>query len=146
MNKEVALPDNLSLTVVAVPAATSESRPEAATPAVKKPSFGYLVTALAGGNAASSALRILGGYLQARCVLPHVLGLFGRIGLVQEYIRFAQVGIFNGLNRELPYFYGKGDHRRVADLASAALAWSLCLGTSISITVAGIAVWWRASR
>lgn len=105
-------------------------------------SLGFLVGALAGGNLISSALRMVGGVLQARFVAPSVLGLFNGIGLIQGYTRFLQVGILNGLNRELPYYFGKGDHQRVKELASAAQAWAIVLGVTVAVSLNGVAVWY----
>ena len=99
------------------------------------------MSALAGGNIVSSILRMAGGVLQARFVVPDVLGLFSGIGLVQGYTRFLQLGILNGLNRELPYYYGKGDHQRVRALAAVALAWALMLGTVVAVALCGVAGW-----
>jgi O-antigen/teichoic acid export membrane protein len=122
--------------------------PQMAGPAARKPSFVYLVGALTGGNIVSSVLRMAGGLLQARYVLPDVLGLFNGIGLIQGYTRFLQLGVLNGLNRELPYYYGKGDYQRVKAFASVALAWALLLGTAVALTLCGVAGWcWlRGSR
>jgi O-antigen/teichoic acid export membrane protein len=119
------------------------SNPDPQLPAAadRKPTFLYLVSALAGGNLVSSMLRIAGGLLQARYAAPDVLGLFNGIGLVQGYTRFLQLGVLNGLNRELPYYYGKGDQKRVRELASVALAWSLMLGTVLALALCGIAGW-----
>ena len=122
--------------------ASSHPEPSLAGPAVRKPSFRYLVGALAGGNLVSSILRMAGGLLQARFTAPDMLGLFNGIGLIQGYTRFLQLGILNGLNRELPYYYGKGDHQRVQALAAVALAWALVLGTTVALALCGIAGWY----
>lgn len=107
----------------------------------KKPSMLFLVGSLAGGNYIALVLRMIGGVLQARFVAPSVLGLFNSIGLVQGYIPFLQLGILNGLNRELPYYIGKGDHHRVKELAAAAQAWALLIGASVSLVLFGVAGW-----
>ena len=128
---------------IALPAAAETLPPETTMVAAKKgPSFTYLVATLAGGNAVCLVLRLIGGDLQLLFVLPAVVGLFSRIGLVQEYVRFLHIGILSGLNRELPYYYGKGDHRRVNELAATALAWSLGLGTSACIALMGVSAWY----
>ena len=101
----------------------------------------FLASALAGGNLVSSGLRMLGGILQARVVAPPVLGLFNSIGLVQGYSRFLHLGILNGLNRELPYFFGKGDRSRVNELAAAAQAWTVALGTAEAVVLSGVGLW-----
>ena len=85
---------------------------------------------------------MLGGLLQARFVAPEVLGLFNGISLIQGYTRFFQLGVLNGLNRELPYAYGKGDHERVQALAAVALSWSLALGTTVALALCGVAAWY----
>ncbi len=125
----------------AIPAAPAHSSPSPMAAVAPKPSFVYLVSALAGGNVVSSVLRMAGGLLQARYAAPDVLGLFNGIGLVQGYTRFLQLGILNGLSRELPYYYGKGDHQRVKALASVALAWALVLGTTVTLALCGVAGW-----
>ena len=80
----------------------------------------FLVGSLAVGNYVALGLRMIGGVLQGRFVAPATLGLFAGIGLVMSYAPFLQLGILNGLNRELPYFIGKGDRQRVNELAAAA--------------------------
>jgi O-antigen/teichoic acid export membrane protein len=108
----------------------------------RRRSVAFLVGALAGGNILSSALRMAGGMLQGRWVSPLVLGQFNAIGLVQDYSQFLQLGILNGLNRELPYFFGKGDRGRVNELAAAAQAWTLGLGAVEAVVLVGVAFWY----
>lgn len=100
------------------------------------------VSALVGGNLTATAVRMVSGFLTARCVEPAVMGLFSGIGLVQGYIPGLQLGILNGLSRELPYYVGKGEQERVRDLAAAAQAWALLLGSVVSLTLAGVAIWY----
>ena len=107
----------------------------------KTPSMLFLVGSLVGGNVTAMGLRMVGGILQAKCVLPAVLGLFGSIGLVLGYAPFLQLGILNGINRELPYFIGKGDRKRVLELAAAAQAWAIAVGVAVGVALAGIACW-----
>ena len=115
------------------------SPPAAAGPQPR--SMLYLVSALVGGNVAGKLLRMAGGILQARFVDPSVLGLFNGVGLVLGYAPFLQLGILNGLNRELPYFVGKGDRKRVMELAAAAQAWALAVGGLVGVSLLGVAVW-----
>jgi O-antigen/teichoic acid export membrane protein len=110
----------------------------------RTPSFLFLAGALAGGNVVSSVLRVIGGILQARFVGPSVLGLFNSIGLVLGYAPFLQLGVLNGLNRELPYYVGKGDQGRVRELAAAAQAWALALSVVVGAAVLAPALWYLA--
>jgi len=84
---------------------------------------------------------MVGGILQARYVLPAVLGLYNSIGLVLGYAPFLQLGILNGMNRELPYYVGKGDRNRVNDLAAAAQAWALAVGGAVALALSLVGSW-----
>jgi O-antigen/teichoic acid export membrane protein len=108
------------------------------TPAL---SLGLLTAIFAGGNFLSTLLRMAGGLLTARVVEPAVLGLFNGMGLVLGYAPFLQLGILNGLNRELPYYAGQGDQRRVHELAAAAQAWALAVGGLVALGLLGVSVW-----
>jgi O-antigen/teichoic acid export membrane protein len=101
----------------------------------------FLAGSLATGNTIAMVLRMAGGLLMGRIVAPATLGLFNGIGLVLGYVPFLHLGILSGLNRELPYFIGKGDRKRAEELAAAAQAWALSLGAMVFVALAGIAVW-----
>ena len=106
-----------------------------------KRSLAYLISALAGGNILSAVFRMAGGLLQARCVNPTTLGTFGSIGLWLGWSRFLQLGIFNGLNRELPYYFGKGDGQRARELAATGRTWAVFLGLLVGAGFLGKALW-----
>ncbi len=101
----------------------------------------FLAGSLATGNGISMVLRMIGGLLIGRFVTPATLGLFNGIGLVLGYIPFLQLGVLNGLNRELPYYVGKGDTKRAKELAASAQAWALAVGTLVFMALVGIAIW-----
>ncbi len=101
----------------------------------------YLVGSLAVGSAVSTGLNMLGGILVARLVAPATLGLLNGITLVQGYAPLLQLGILNGLNRDLPYYIGKGERQRAHELAAAAQAWALALGGAGCLGLLGVAAW-----
>jgi O-antigen/teichoic acid export membrane protein len=127
----------------------TETEPVAAGPVPVQPrprrSTLFLAGSLAGGNMVSMVLRLIGGFLLGRLVEPATLGLFNGIGLVLGYAPFLQLGVLNGLNRELPFFVGKGDRERVKELAAAAQAWAMMVGAVVFIALAGVAVWYLAA-
>ncbi|MGA2030830.1 MAG: oligosaccharide flippase family protein [Thermoguttaceae bacterium] len=142
MLEDVVSQDDEAGLVAAIDAAAAEaSAPQSVKAPAGPRSVTFLVGVLAGGNVASSALRMLGGILQARLTPPAVLGLFNGIGLVLGYTRFLQLGILNGLNRELPYFIGQGDHKRTNELAAAAAAWAILLGGVVGLGLGGVSLW-----
>lgn len=86
-------------------------------------------------------LRMVGGILTARMVEPAVLGLFNGIGLVLGYLPFLQLGILNGLNRDLPYHFGRNERDRALSLASAAHAVALLAGGATAVVLFLTALW-----
>jgi O-antigen/teichoic acid export membrane protein len=81
-----------------------------------------------GGRLACSAISMIGGLLLVRLVDPATLGLFNTVALVHGYIACLQFGVFNGLNRELPYCLGKGDQEKAHSMAATGQTWALLLG------------------
>ncbi len=125
------------------PAASADGSvppPARAAPSAKR-SMAKLVGHLVGGNLASMVLRLVAGVLQGRLVLPATLGLFTGIGLALRYAPFFQLGILDGLYRELPYHIGQGNRQRAEELASAAQAWALAVGGAYAVALLGIGVW-----
>ncbi len=86
-------------------------------------------------------LRMAGGILAAKFVDPSTLGLFNGIGLVQSYLGLLQMGIINGLGRELPYFIGKNNIRRAHTLTAVAQFWIMIVGGVCFVVLMGVAVW-----
>ena len=116
--------------------------PKPAAPAApQKRPLVYLVSHLVGGNMASMALRMAAGVLQGRLVAPATLGLFTGIGLSLRYAPFLQLGILDGLYRELPYHIGRGDRPRAEALASAAQAWALAVGGLYALALLAVGGW-----
>jgi O-antigen/teichoic acid export membrane protein len=75
----------------------------------------------------SNVVRIISGLLVARFVLPEMLGTFNGIGIIMGYLPIMQLGIMNGLNRDLPYYFGKGEYDRAKNYASVTQFWELTL-------------------
>jgi O-antigen/teichoic acid export membrane protein len=100
-----------------------------------------LLAVFAGGNLVCMVLRMVGGLLVARATRPEVLGLFNGLSLVLGYVPFLQLGVINGLNRELPYYVGLADKRKARALAACAQAWALMVGTAVAAALMGVAVY-----
>jgi len=88
----------------------------------------FTTSVYASSRIACSVLGMVSGLLTVRLIDPASLGYFNTISLGQGYLIWLQLGIFNGLNRELPYFYSKGDTARAHALVATAQSWALLLG------------------
>lgn len=87
----------------------------------------------------ASVLVSLGSMLAAvftmRWIAPEDLGLWNSVRLAVVYAMFALAGVNNGLSRELPYFFGRGDDQTARKLAGTTL--SYLMGAGLLVLLAG---------
>lgn len=110
----------------------------------KRTHFGHtlsLVAKVIGGNVASNLISLVTSILIARWVLPYDMGVWNTALLITLYTPTLQLGVFNGLNRELPYLIGAGDRDGAVRLAEAADAWCWVL-VWISVAIGLLAALW----
>lgn len=95
----------------------------------------------AGSSILATGITMIAGLLTARFVEPSALGLFNGMGLVLAYAPIAQFGVINGLNRELPFFIGRGNKARAEELASTTQAWAIVVGSLFSSCLTAVSAW-----
>lgn len=89
------------------------------------------VGALAGGNLAASLLSAVGGVIVARLIDPTINGEFRYYSLPLMYLVFLQLGTFEGLGRQIPFYAAQGMGERVERLAAAAAGWNALLAVGV---------------
>jgi O-antigen/teichoic acid export membrane protein len=99
---------------------------------INKNSTGSMILFLGSSQMISNVIRIVSGLLIAKLVLPQTLGLFNGYGLILGYLPILQVGVMNGLNRELPYLFGKNKPEQANKIAAVAQFWELGLAILVS--------------
>ena len=93
------------------------------------------------GNVAANLITMVTSILIARWTLPPDMGIWNAALLVTLYSPILQLGVFNGLNRELPYLIGTGDKSSALRMAEAAYSWAWVL-TGVSILCGGVVAVW----
>jgi O-antigen/teichoic acid export membrane protein len=88
------------------------------------------------GNLGVTAITVAGSLLVTRWTDPYHMGLWNFALVVVTYLSGLQLGVFNGLNRQLPYFSGRGDADRRTQLAGVAYAWAGMLSLASAACVA----------
>lgn len=103
------------------------------------------VAKVVGGNVVVSLIGLVTSVFVARWTTPYELGLWNLVLLVSIYSPVLQLGVFNGLNRQLPYYIGRGEQGRAHDMAAAAYAWCLLLTVLSALATACFALgyWWQ---
>lgn len=66
-------------------------------------------------------------------LVPAELGLWQSISVLISYFAFAEVGVQSGLNRELPYLYGKGEKKMALEKTASALYFALFISLLLII-------------
>jgi O-antigen/teichoic acid export membrane protein len=62
-----------------------------------------------GGNLGTTVLSLFASLLVTRWSEPRQLGMWNFALLLATYASVLQLGVFNGLNRQIPYYLGKND-------------------------------------
>ncbi len=104
------------------------------------------------GSFVYNLVSLVASILVLRWVPPEQMGIWQTVMLANTYGDIAKLGVFSGLNRELPFWLGKGDKEKAYQLAASAQAFSLiisCLGLVVFVGVAlsgsGLSQVWRSS-
>lgn len=93
---------------------------------------GFMFT---GASVLVSFGSMLAAMFTMRWISPEDLGLWNSVRLALVYSMFALAGVNNGLSRELPYFFGKGDEKTARQLAGTTL--SYLWGAGLLVLVGG---------
>ncbi len=64
---------------------------------------------------------LFAGFFTYRVIDPIFLGIFSLFSVFETYATITRLGIINGLGRELPFLFGKGDSDKAENYASTAL-------------------------
>lgn len=86
------------------------------------------ISALAASQAFSAMLMGVGGLVQARYIDPQVLGRYSAFTILAGYLSILHLGSVIALQREYPYWMGKGVPERARLIASVAQGWAFLLG------------------
>jgi O-antigen/teichoic acid export membrane protein len=90
------------------------------------------IAVFATGNMVAMLLGVVGSLVQARYVAPEDMGIFRTFGILIGYLTFLHLGVFDGLQREIPLQLGRENRPKAEQAASACLSWITV------ITVAGV--------
>lgn len=80
--------------------------------------FGKLLIGFASSQLIGNFLKMFAGFLIVKLISPSLYGQFNGHGIFLGYLSLVHIGVFNGLNRELPVAQGKKRFDLVKELAS----------------------------
>lgn len=96
--------------------------------------------AMTGSQTLVALLSLVGAVIQAKYVDPKDLGYFAAFGILGGYLTFLHLGSLTALQREYPYWLGKGNPARAAEVASVVQGWNLMMCALTSLLYAALAV------
>ena len=100
---------------------------------------------LAAASIISSIIGVVAGLFQARFVPPVDLGLFKTFGIATTYLSLLHLGLFDALQRELPFLLAYGDKAEAQRRAGVGLAWIRIAGAIAGACFLGLALWGASS-
>lgn len=73
----------------------------------------------------SIPVSIVTGFLAFRKIDPYLMGIWTAFTVFETYATFMRLGLINGMNREMPFAQGQGQHHIAERFASTTLAYTL---------------------
>lgn len=98
------------------------------------------ILAYSSSNIFANLLNFITGIIVRRILQPTLMGLLNELMLIFEYSRYSQLGIIESLDRELPYFHGSRDYKKVELLKDIGFTFCLAVAsaTGIALFIASI--------
>jgi O-antigen/teichoic acid export membrane protein len=90
-----------------------------------------------GGSIAKAFAQMIVGFVVAKFVTPKDFGLWNTLNLALTYSLFVQSGLINGLNRELPFLFGKGEEKEATQMAGTVQTFTLISSVIVLLCGAG---------
>jgi O-antigen/teichoic acid export membrane protein len=90
-------------------------------------------------------VAFFGSIVAARYLKPEDLGIIQTLMLIPTYLVFLQLGVFNGLNRNIAYYLGRGDDKKVENMVNSSWAFAKYVGltgAAISVALTFYFIWW----
>ncbi len=82
--------------------------------------------------------RLISGFFIYQWISPYHMGIWQTMILIQTYFGFAKLGVVNGMNRELPFYLGKGQKDKGMSLVNNTLFYNLfIIGTLLLVLLFG---------
>jgi len=75
----------------------------------------------------------ISGLVIMRWIKPEQMGIYNSYNILITYSFFLQLGIFNGLNRQIPFLLGQNNEEEALKLTSASLSYAKILSLSVLI-------------
>ena len=81
----------------------------------------------------SNIFNFITGIAIRHILQPALMGFFSGIMLFAEYARYSHLGILHALDKEMPYFYGKKDQKKIEELKD--IGYTFCFGIALLVSV-----------
>ena len=95
-------------------------------------------------NLLGALISMLASLWVANLAGPNLMGTYNFLQLLVTYAPLLGLGVFNGLNRELPFSIGQGNHEEAELLAAVSLyvCYSICLVAGIGMLLVACRAWY----
>jgi len=86
------------------------------------------------------------GIIIRRVLGPLAMGVFAELMLVFQYAKYYHLGTYESLDREIPYYNGRGEQSKVKRIQDAGFSFSFCVAVIVCLLLMGASFYLRADR
>jgi O-antigen/teichoic acid export membrane protein len=105
---------------------------------------GQIVTYLQ-ASMTTQFISILLGVLTRRLLGPAQMGVWSVLQIIMTYAKYTSLGTMFASLREIPFYVGKGDHRKADEIRDIVFSFCVVSALPVSAGVLAYAFWCRAS-
>jgi len=91
----------------------------------------------AGRFTASGYISSIANFLSAvavrRILSPFFMGIYAELSVIFEYAKYNHFGILDSLDRQIPYYNGRGESERTEEVKNIGISFSLLTSTAVAL-------------
>lgn len=87
---------------------------------------------------------IITGFATRSILGPALMGTFTQLMVIFQYGKYYHCGVFNALERELPYYNGRRDHAKVAEIKEVGFSWAVLASFAVAVAMTVSSMIFRA--
>jgi O-antigen/teichoic acid export membrane protein len=96
-------------------------------------------------SALTSVVGVVSTVIAARFLRPVDLGIMQTLMLIPIYAAFLHLGVFNGLNRDIAFYQGRGDNEKVQRMVNSSWAVAKLVALAGIVISVGVTVYFWAT-
>lgn len=86
----------------------------------------------------SSLCNFVSATIVRRILDPFFMGIYAELALIFEYAKYNHLGMMDSLDRQIPYYNGRGEFEKVEETKNIGISFSLCASLICALVIIAV--------